>query len=165
MGNRSGRGLGSHGAQNGEASLNQLVVLGSVELETEISAIKEKGRMLQGPRVRKPPRSRPPGWRCSERSPASSLHGMQALWRCPSCSLCSFCPFLFGIAHSTAGTTRAAKGSRTWDQRTMSSFTGENRLFMLVSSPLYLLWRPGSVPPWAAELLPQKPACLPVHTE
>ena len=72
---------------------------------------------------------------------------MQAPWRCPSCTLCSFCPFLFGIAHSTAGTTKPAKGSQTQDQRTMSSFTGENKLFMLVSSPcvLYLLWRPGRV--------------------
>lgn len=104
--------------------------------------------MLQGPRVREalPAHALQDG-RCSERSPASSLHGMQAPWRCPSCSLCSFCPFLFGIAHSTAGTTKPAKGSRTQDQRTMSSFTGENRLFMLVSSPcvLYLLWRPGRV--------------------
>lgn len=72
---------------------------------------------------------------------------VQAPWRCPSCTLCSFCPFLFGIAHSTAGTTKPAKGSQTQDQRTMSSFTGENKLFMLVSSPcvLYLLWRPGRV--------------------
>ena len=74
MGNRSGRGLGSHGAQNGEASLNQLVMPRSVELETEISAIKERGRMLQGPRVWEalPAHALQDG-RCSERSPASSL--------------------------------------------------------------------------------------------
>lgn len=116
--------------------------------------------MLQGPRVREASRHAQDG-RCSERSPASSppwdagSHGGARVG-----SLCSFCPFLLGIA-ITVGTTKPAKGSRTQDQRTMSSFTGENRLFMLVSLRaccIYYGGLAGSVPPWAAELFPQKPA-------
>lgn len=46
--NRNGQGLGSHGAhnQNGETHLNQIVAQRNAQLETKISAVKEKDTVL-----------------------------------------------------------------------------------------------------------------------
>ena len=61
MGSRSGRGLGSHGAQNGEADVNQLVMPRSVELETEKCNKGEGQNAARSSGQGSPPRSRPPG--------------------------------------------------------------------------------------------------------
>ena len=74
MGSRSGRGLGSHGAQNGEADVNQLVMPRSVELETEKCNKGEGQNAARSSGQGSPPRSRPPG-REMLREAASILPG------------------------------------------------------------------------------------------
>lgn len=156
MGNRSG-------AQNGEANLNQLVMPRSVELETEVSAVKENGRMLQGPGVREalPVHALQDG-RCSERPLASSLDAGPG----EAPVLQSLLVLSVSVGDSSLDSTQLAPPRRQREAgpriREQCHLLQEKInclcLFPLRACCVYYGDLAGSVPPWAAELLPQKPA-------